>query len=64
MKPGEVRTWSTPDRQYTLTRTTRPYAYDRADAYNAANAAAGRSGRWYVAINGELRLGGQPMGII
>jgi hypothetical protein len=65
LKPGDVRTWSAKDKSgnviksFKLTRTTREYVYDLCDAYNEARTkeVEDRGVEWFVAPNGELRIG-------
>jgi len=64
--PGETRTWHARDKDtkeivktFTLLRTQRDYVYDLCDAYNNARTqdAIDRGVEWFVAPNGELRIG-------
>lgn len=61
LRPGDVRIIHAKDKNgniiktYTLRRTERPYVEDLCDAYNEG---LGHDGpRWFVAENGELRMG-------
>lgn len=60
---GEMRTYtgrnSNAEKDVCLNRTSRPYAEDLADAYNASMdpSARERGAQWFVAPNGELHLG-------
>lgn len=65
ISPGETRTILAKDKQgnilktMTLYRTDREYVYDLCDCYNAhrTEAAKERGVEWYVAPNGELKIG-------
>jgi hypothetical protein len=65
LKPGETRTILAKDKHgnvlktMILTRTERPYVYDLCDCYNAYRTqdAIDRGVEWFVAPNGELRIG-------
>lgn len=65
LKPGETRTILAKDKsgnvikEIVVHRTEREYVYDLCDAYNEArsNDAKERGAEWYVAPNGELKLG-------
>jgi hypothetical protein len=65
LKPGEKRTILAKDKQgnivktMTLHRTEREYVYDLCDCYNAHRTAEAkeRGVEWYVAPNGELKIG-------
>lgn len=65
LAPGETRTIHAKDRSgnivktITVHRTEREYVFDLCDAYNAARSedARQRGLEWYVAPNGELKLG-------
>ena len=60
LQPGETFTWTakradgTVGTTFNLTRTTRPYAYDLADAYNAASTRTDTE--WIVTLTGELKM--------
>lgn len=61
MNPGDVRTYTARDpktgeviKEITIHRTTRDYAYDLCDAYNAA---CPYSDMEYFVLNGEVKLG-------
>lgn len=59
LRPGDVFTWSAGGKDFTLHRTERDYVFDLCDAYNAARPqdVIDRGVEWYVAPNGELRIG-------
>lgn len=65
LKPGETRTIQAKDKSgnviktITVFRTERDYVFDLCDAYNKARTkdAEDRGVEWYVAPNGELRIG-------
>lgn len=65
LKPGETRTFPAKDKQgnvvktITVLRTDRNYVFDLCDAYNQARTreAEDRGVEWFVAANGELRIG-------
>ena len=60
MNPGETLQFNakaadgTVGRTITVRRTTRPYAYDLCDAYNAASTRTDTE--WIVTITGELKM--------
>lgn len=65
LRPGETRTILAKDRQgnilktMTLVRTERDYVHDLCDCYNnhRTQDAIDRGVEWFVAPNGELRIG-------
>lgn len=65
LRPGETRVVHAKDKSgnviktITVHRTEREYVYDLCDAYNDARPADAedRGVEWYVAPNGELRIG-------
>ena len=65
LKPGETRAFEAKDtsgnvlKVITVRRTERDYVFDLCDAYNDARTqeAKDRGVEWFVAPNGELRIG-------
>jgi len=55
MAVGDTRTFYAGERAITITRTTRDYVYDLADAYNASMPQG--EVEWYVDSTGNMRIG-------